>query len=287
MAAALHQFWLSRGMLGEGRRWLERALSAAPREPTVERANALFGITIFVELQGEPQVGMALVEQERALIEQLADPLAHSMIAYIDGWTALMRGDFQRARTCLEAALDTSRDLVFKARALLLVGWAHELSGDSASALMWHEKALALAESHGESVYRSYALRAIGITRWRLGEPEHATQMLREGFRLSQLVNEPRNAAACLEALAWVAGDERDPRRAVVLMAAAERLGHTIGSSASGLPLLIAFHEQCERRAREALDAAEFHVAHEEGHSMRLDGVIAYALGEDDEPRVT
>ena len=70
-------------------------------------------------------------------------------------------------------------------------------------------------------------------------------------------------------------------------MAAAENLSHAIGSSASGLPILIAFHEQCERRAREALDAEDFHVAREEGHSMRLDAVIAYALGEDDEPRVS
>ena len=280
MAAALHPFWLSRGMLGEGRRWLERALSRAPHEPTVERANAMYGTTIFAELQGEPQVGTALAEEGRALIEQIADPLAHSMIAYIDGWAALIRSDYQRARLCLQAAIDTDRDLVLKARALLLLGWTHELSGDSAMALVWHEKALALAESHDESVYRSYALRAIGIMRWRLGEPDHATQMLREGIRLSQLVNDPRNAAACLEALAWVAGDEHDPRRAVTLMAAAERLGHTIGISAGGLPILTVFHEECERRAREALNTEEFDAAREEGHSMRLDDAIAYALGE-------
>ena len=286
MAAALHPFWLARGMLSEGRRWLDRALSRTPHEPTVERANALYGATIFAELQGEPRIGTALAEEGRALVEQIADPLAHSMIAYTEAWAALMRSDLQRARICLEAAIDTDRDLVLKARALLLLGWTHELSGDSATALVWHQKALALAESHDESVYRSHALRAIGIVRWRLGEPDLATQALREGIRLSQLVNDPRNAAACLEALAWVARDEHDPRRTVVLMAAAERLGNAIGSSAAVPPILTVFHKECERRAREALDAEEFDAASEEGRSMRLDDAIAYALGDDDEPGV-
>jgi tetratricopeptide (TPR) repeat protein len=286
MAAALHPFWLSRGMLSEGRRWLDRALSRAPHEPTLERASALYGATIFAELQGEPRIGIALAEEGRALAEQIADPLAHGMLAYTEAWAALMRSDFQRARTCLEAAIDTDRDLVLKARALLLLGWTHELSGDSAMALVWHERALALAESHDESVYRSHALRAIGIVRWRLGDPDSATRALREGIRLSQLVNDPRNTAACLEALAWVADDENDPRRAVVLMAAAERLGHAIGSSATVPPILTVFHKECERRARQALDAEEFDAASEEGHSMRLDDAIAYALRDDDEPRV-
>jgi serine/threonine-protein kinase PknK len=284
MASALHPFWLSRGMLREGRRWLDRALSDDPREPTLERFKALYGATIFAELQGEPQVGAALAAEGRVLAEQIADPLARSMVAYTDGWVALMRSDFARARTCLEAAIGTDRDPVLKASALILLGWTHEFSGDSAMGLGWLQQALAFAESHGESVYRSYALRAIGITRWRLGEPNHATQALREGIRLSQLVNDPRNGAACLEGLAWLAGDQRNPRRAVVLMAAAERLGHAIGSSAVALPHLTVFHEECERRAREALDTEEFDAARETGRSLRFDDAVAYALGEDGEP---
>jgi serine/threonine-protein kinase PknK len=286
MASALQPFWLARGMLGEGCRWFDRSLSREPHRPTVERVRALYLATVLAELQGEPQVGAALAEEGRALAEQIADPLVHSMVAYTDGWAALMRSDFDRARTCLEAAIGTDRDQVLKASTLLLLGWTHELSGDSAMALVWHEKALALAESHGESVFRSYALRAVGILRWRLGEPDRATQRLGEGIRLSQRVNDPRNAAACLEALAWIAGDQHNPRRAVVLMAAAERLGHAIGSSVAVLPQLTVFHEECEKHAREALDAEEFEAARQNGRSLRFGDAVAYALGEDDEPMV-
>jgi len=287
MASALQPFWVARGMLGEGRRWFDRALSREPRTPTVERARALYGATVLAELQGDPQVGTALAAQGRVLAEQISDPLVHSMVAYTEGWAAFMRNDFDRARTCLEAAIDTDRDHVLKASALILLGWTYEFNGDLAAALGWLQQVLALAESHGESVFRSYALRAIGITRWRLGEPDRATQALREGIRLSQLVNDPRNGAACLEALAWVAGDQHDPRRAVVLMAAAERVGHAIGTSAAVLPQLNVLHDECERRAREALAAEEFDAAREKGRSLRFGDAVAYALGEGDEPGAT
>jgi non-specific serine/threonine protein kinase len=72
-----------------------------------------------------------------------------------------------------------------------------------------------------------------------------------------------------------------------VLMAAAERLRHAIGSSAvvlpQGLPHLTVFHEECERRTRKALDAEQFGAAREKGRSLRADDAIAYALGDDDE----
>jgi serine/threonine-protein kinase PknK len=284
MASALYPFWLSQGMLSEGRRWLDRALSHAPRQPTLERFKAIYGATDLADLHGDPQAGAALAAEGRVLAEQTADPLVHSMVAYTDGWAALMRSDLDSARTCLEAAIDTDRDPVLKASALLLLGWTHELGGDAAKALMWHQQARALAESHGESVFRSYALRAIGITRWRLGEPDRATQALRDGICLSKLVNDRRNAAACLEALAWISGDQHNPRRAVVLMAAAERLVHAIGSSAAVFPHLTVFHEECDRRAREALGAEEFDAAREKGRSLRFGDAVSYALGNDDEP---
>jgi hypothetical protein len=211
-------------MPGEGRSWLDRALSRAPHEPTVERADALYGATISAELQGEPQVGMALADERRALIEQLADPLAHCMVAYLDGWAAVIRGDLGHAPTCLEAAIDADRDLALKARALVLLGWTHELSGDSAMALVLDVMALALAESHGESLYRSYALRAIGIVR-RLRESERATQALREvlGAKEFHAAREEGHSCAWMRRLLTLsgksstrpgAGDKREPNAA-------------------------------------------------------------------------
>jgi non-specific serine/threonine protein kinase len=69
-----------------------------------------------------------------------------------------------------------------------------------------------------------------------------------------------------------------NPRLAVVLMGAAEILGHAVGSSAIAFPHLTVCHEECERRAREALGAKEFDAAREGGCTLRFDDAVAYAL---------
>jgi serine/threonine-protein kinase PknK len=89
------------------------------------------------------------------------------------------------------------------------------------------------------------------------------------------------DGAACLEALAWIAGAQNDPRRAVVLMASAEALGNWVGASPAVFPDLVVFHEQCDRCARDALGADAFATARRQGLAMSFDDAVAYALGEE------
>jgi hypothetical protein len=43
---------------------------------------------------------------------------------------------------------------------------------------------------------------------------------------------------------------------------------------------LTVFHDECERRAREALGDNEFEAAWQEGCSLQFDEAVAFALGE-------
>jgi non-specific serine/threonine protein kinase len=63
------------------------------------------------------------------------------------------------------------------------------------------------------------------------------------------------------------------------MMAAAETLVRAVGTSTVFLPHLLVFHEECERRTREALGAKEFEAARQEGRSFSFDNAITYALG--------
>jgi non-specific serine/threonine protein kinase len=206
--------------------------------------------------------------------------MAHGMMSIADGFTALVSGEFDRACARFEDALGASEEPSARIAAMLLLGWGLEFRGEIGRALIWQEKALALAESMGESVYRGYALWSLGVGWWRHGKPDRAEQLLKDGLRLTPRVNDPRQAAACLEALAWIAGAKHNPRRAVVLMAAAEALARTVGASAVVLPHLQVFHEECESRAREPLDAEAFEAARQEGRSLGIDDAVAYAIGE-------
>ena len=57
IAAALFPFWRSQGLLGEGRRWLDRLLAHHTGRPTVERVKALYCDSVLAELQGDLQRG--------------------------------------------------------------------------------------------------------------------------------------------------------------------------------------------------------------------------------------
>ena len=278
LAAALYPLWFSRGMLSEGRRWLDRTLAHTPSEPTVERATALYGAAMSAGLQGDLPAATARVAEGRVLVQQTADPIAHAMVALGDGFTALVGGDLDHACTCLDDALGVQGHPAAQAGALLMLGWAHELRGDVHEAFLCHGKALALSESHGESVYRTYALWSIGVAEWREGDRGRAAQLLKQGLELAQLANDPRMAASCLEALAWIAGEMHDPRVAVVMMGAAEALGHAVGSATVAFPNLLVYHEQCERRAREELGVRGFEAARQDGASLSFDEAVAYAL---------
>jgi serine/threonine-protein kinase PknK len=161
-----------------------------------------------------------------------------------------------------------------------LLARAHEIRGDEAEALAWNQKVHALAESHGESVYRTWALLGIGLDSWLRHDRHQGANVFKQGLRLAKHLDDRRTAATYIEALAWIAAEEGKPARAAALMGAAETVGRTVGNYVFLFPNLPVFHEECDRRTRDALDAHAFEAAHEEGRSLRFDDAVTYALAE-------
>jgi predicted ATPase len=278
MCAGFYQYALGIGFLSEMRQWLERALTAAPVAPSEDRIKALHGAAVIAALQGDVAVATAYAGEAQVLAEQTADRAAHGLAAIADGFSALVGGDVDRALSQAEHAVAATDDPSVRVPAMLLQGLAFDSCGELGRALIWQEKALAIAKSVDEVVYRSYVLWAIGIGWWRNGKPERAEQLLRECVQLSHLIDDRRNGAACLEALAWIAGANDEPGRAASLLGAAEALGNGVGVSPAVLPDLAVFHEQCDRRARDALGAEAFAKANRQGFAMDFDDAVAYAL---------
>ncbi|GAA4484430.1 hypothetical protein GCM10023094_37600 [Rhodococcus olei] len=287
IASALYSFWIARGMFNEGRRWLDRALARPAGGPSEERAGALYADSIMSAIQGDLPVATARMGELRLLAEGGADAMTSALYAFVDGFVALTSGELARAGTRLEDAVDgfgACGEVTLQLGALISLGWAHELRGDSAGALACHEKALGLAGSHGESVYRAYVLWALGVTVWRRGERDRAERVLEECLRLTQQVGDPLMGTTCLEALAWTASEGNDARRAAVLMGAADAQGRVVGSSTVLFPNLLVYHDECVRRTRATLGVKAFETASREGGSMRIDEAIAFALGEQPRP---
>ena len=279
IAGTLHPFGLARGALTETRRWLDRALAATPSVPTTQRIMALYGGAMVAALQADTSVAAARVAEGRALVEQMTDPKAHSMVTVAEGFVALVSGEFEGACTQLEDAVRWIDDPNLRVAAMILLGWSLEFRGEIGRALLWQEKALGVAESLGESVYREYALWSLGIGWWRHRKPDRAAELLKDALQLTYVVGDPRQAAACLEGLAWIAAEKAEFQRAAVLMAAAASLSNAVGASTVVLPHLGGFHTECDNRTRDGLDETEFEAAVSEGRSFSFEEAITYALG--------
>jgi non-specific serine/threonine protein kinase len=277
-AADLYQFWFLRGPFNEARRWLDRALAAAPNEPTTARARALYAACMITSTQGDIPAATALVAQGRALVQRTADPIAHAAVAIGDGFTALATGQVDHACACLQDAIDERINPTMRGGALVILGWAQELRGESMAAMASYEAALALSESHGESMYRMLALLSMGAAKWRHGDGDHAIGLIRQSLELARVVNDRRTAAYCLETLAWVAGSADSQRIAAVMLGAAAGLAKAVGSTSVPFAHLSVHHDECESRARLALGTHEFDVAHQEGSSLNFNEAIRLGL---------
>ena len=277
-AADLYQFWFLRGPFNEARRWLDRALAAAPNDPTTARARAIYATCMIASTQGDIPAATALVAQGRALVQRTADPIARAAVAIGDGFTALATGQVDHACACLQDAVDERISPTMRGGALVVLGWAQELRGESVTAMASYEAALALSESHGESMYRMLALLSMGAAKWRHGEADHAIRLLRQSLELARAVNDRRTAAYCLETLAWVACDADSPRIAAAMLGAAAGLANAVGSTNVPFAHLSVHHDECESRARLAVGTDEFDVAHQEGSSLNFTDAIQLGL---------
>ncbi|MFZ2176750.1 MAG: LuxR C-terminal-related transcriptional regulator, partial [Rhodococcus sp. (in: high G+C Gram-positive bacteria)] len=287
IAAALYQFWVSRGLFSEGRRWLDRLLARQTGLPTVDRAKALFADSVLAGLQGEVRVATALVEEGRALADQTTDPTLRAHIDLADGYLALFDGHLPDARLHLETALQEYAgrgDILFEVVALVTLGVTRELLGDTNRAIECYERLLAITEARGESVYRAYSLWALAVAVWRQGDRARAARLLGQALRVGRNINDRLSTSMGLQALAWIAAEEHDARRAVVLTAAAEELSRSVGMPTVFLPDLLVHQDECERETRRTMSEQAFAAARREGAALGFHAAVAYALGEQNTP---
>jgi predicted ATPase/DNA-binding CsgD family transcriptional regulator len=181
LSSASSAFWLSRGHLTEGRRWLEQALALGDGPPTPDRARA---------------------------------SIAAGLLAY-------HQADYAVAATHLERGLDQCRELGDEAdvaRALAALALARTRAGDLAPALHLAEEALAAYGRLDDDAGVGRSLETLGRVLWICGNYGQARARLQESRVVARRLGARDLAARASQGLGYVALAEGDLEAANALL---------------------------------------------------------------------
>lgn len=107
LAGNLWWFWQSRGYLGEGRIWLQRALDAAPYEANYDRLQTAFGSGFLAVMQGDPSAALPYLDQCRQIAHDMGtnDPRIGGRIAFLESFILGGLGEHREAVAAARNAL--------------------------------------------------------------------------------------------------------------------------------------------------------------------------------------
>jgi predicted ATPase/DNA-binding CsgD family transcriptional regulator len=221
LAAASSGFWLSRGHLTEGRRWLEQALALGDGPPTAERAQASIATGLLAYHQADYVVAAAHLQQG---LEQCRE-----------------RGD--------EAGV---------APALAALALARTRAGDLAPALDLAEEALAAYRRLDDEAGVGRSLETLGRVLWILGDYEQARLRLEESRALARQIGAGEVAARAAQGLGYVALAEGDLEGADALLGESLTEFHELGDRWWALRGICALGHVAARRGAHAAARLQF-----------------------------
>jgi tetratricopeptide (TPR) repeat protein len=218
LAAALPRFWELRGHLGEGRRWLARALEPGNTHPAAIRAGALQGAGILAYMQGDFAAAAALFEDCLDLWRTLGrqDGIAEALGNL--GRTALRRGDGAGARDLLASSLAIYTDLGHRpgmANIEFTLGVVALRRCDYAAARERFEASLALNRELGNREGIANALEELATVFDEQGERGPQDALLQESLAMYRELDDRGGVAAVLGHLGMEAWGRREYGRAM------------------------------------------------------------------------
>jgi predicted ATPase len=301
IAGALVRFWSARGLMTEGKRWLDRALDRVEDVDPAVRAKALFAAGYAALGLGDFTDARERFEACLALASDLDDRRLHGAALAQLAWVAMADGRGDEARALADASLRLARpanDHVTASGALNVLGELAWRDGNG-KAIELYEEGLALRRELGDDrlVANSLLLlgraeqseerfeealelaRGLGDT-WStsvalvyLGRARRDGDLLEEALQIARDRGDKRLSAEALQALAAVELNRGEAAQAARLRGAAQALLEEVGAELS--PPELALDDELLPRLDEALGKEE---VEKEWAAGREDGAAALDL---------
>jgi tetratricopeptide (TPR) repeat protein len=265
LAGALWRFWLFRGYLFEGRRWLAEQL-AFPTDPSAMnvRAKALDGAGVLARNQGDNVAARQFHEESLAIQRERGDRPGIAVSLSGLGTVSLEVGDLLTGRSFLEQSLAIYRELGDRrgtANQLNNLGAAMAYAGDFPAARVLHEEALALRRDLGDRWGTAASLMNLAMVARNNGDLAAARELYQASESMYQELGDPRSMARAWRQTALVICDQGDYESAETLLqkslASFVKLGDWGGICDSLYGLAYAFLLRDPRRAATLWGAGE------------------------------
>lgn len=289
LAAALWWFWLRRGHVSEGRRWLEAVLTERYSLPVPLRARALNGAGRLALRQGPTEYAsaQAMLEESLALWHEAGDSLGEMQALNGLGLVAMYQNAMSRAQSHFEQSLATARRLEDRqgiVTALNNLGLSLRYQGEFEKAISTFEECLALARAMNYTYAISATLHNLGHIMHNSGDDARAHAFLVESLQLARQLGGNPSIAECLHDLAGVWVSQGQPERGARLFGASQMLRdnmHTIMYPAQHVP-----YERDVALGLSQIDKAAWDAAWAQGRAMSIDDACALAMQELPAPTV-
>jgi len=279
LATALRAFWWVRGHLGEGRRWLESALSQGTSVSASTRADALSTLGVLAYRQGDVGVAEDAWEQSLVLYRELDDTTGIARSIGELGSVAVTEQDYAKAASLYEESAELFRsngDKMRLAVVLANLGAIANMQGDYERGRRLTEEALQLNREIGAK--DNVALNLHNLARAALveGRQDDAVELLRESLELSSDLGYRELIAYCLAGFAELAAGREDSERGAVLVGAADALFGDLGVALA--PDEAESYEGTVRTLTEQLGETAFARRRADGAGLPLDVAVQLAL---------
>jgi predicted ATPase/DNA-binding CsgD family transcriptional regulator len=279
-AANLAYYWLSRGSLSEGRRWLDALLAVAQR-PTKGRAMALAVDGWLTQLQGDLRKGLDLFVEGERVAADVGDKASLCLASLALGGGLLFEGDLDGAERMYKRCLELERDLPdrrWAATALGSLGGVSASRGDHPHAFDLFQRSIDLCREGGDRFIQSWMLQGQAMEAWAMDDLTGAGGIWAEVLRLSRAVDNKVGVAQAVEGIAWVESSVGRPERAARLLGGVQSLLQAIPATLQ--PHFVAHHDRCVADARSALGDREFDRLHRDGTRMTTEQLVSLVLEE-------
>jgi DNA-binding CsgD family transcriptional regulator len=276
----------SLGLLDQSSRWGVAALAErlAGREILLVIDNCEHlrdACAVLALVQGDAATARRWLQDALTAGQRLGDARAVAYASQFLGRAVWFTGEPERGVALTEEALDRHRaagDWQGVVLTLVQLGVMRALTGQPGTAVGLLEECAAQCAVHGERWNRSYALWALGLASWLLGDHERAEQLQRAALKTKRDVGDQVGTALCLDALAWIAATRGQAAAAAGLLGAAVATWDAIPAT---LPGPLAPHrETAVTRTRAALGEASFTAHLARARAMPTARAVALALRE-------